>query len=354
MSSDRAFRTLVFLIRVELVLWLLASNPLLPFSLLFGLLFAPWEPFGLQLFAAQMAVFFFLGVLFEQIRGWWFFPKGELVPEELVADLDSSLQGQGSKNFRSNRVRIVKTDLSLGAHVRGVIRPQIYLSGGLLIGLLDGANSARAIVAHELAHIQNQDRWVPGILALTLVSVTFNVLAPLLAQLGGPPRAILSSVGYGYLIANAVVLLMMASFILHRREYAADLVAATMIGSRRKYLDFLNSLAVDDPRGSSDSPLTPGYLPPSERRTFTHPSLNERKSAIAGNRLVIGPSRVLTLYWLFMVLASVLRTFEGDGLVDRLSAASTLPICLVGLFIELIRWRIVRRKPFQTVAQSIT
>ncbi|MBY3182757.1 M48 family metalloprotease [Rhizobium laguerreae] len=391
------WRTLILFTRMELFLWLCASVPylflmivIIPHALVYS---GDFVSFPIIFVSGTIAFVFACGFAFETLRGRLLFPKAVAVPPELKSSVDEILSGflrPVGFRFRSGRVRVIMTDLSIGAHVRGVIRPRIYVSGALLINLLEGNNAARAILAHELAHIYNHDRWLPGIVTVAFISIGLNLTEfafgriPFLSDNVIPTlfgEHVALSTKRLFLATNAIILTAVCSFMLHRREYAADFVGAMMLRSRQNYADFLQKL-----RGNidvrSDIEKVPLYVmnhyvthakfatdmddeevhvigPTSDCKTFTHPALKARIDAISGKRVAIGPSGVLTAFWLLMLGQYTLtfvpiiqwinqNGFSRETLQDivlssdmLLLASGTGLLAIVGLTVELIRFAIL-------------
>ena len=71
---------------------------------------------------------------------------------------------------KRDKITIVPRDVSLGAHVRGILRQRIVISGGMVPALLKGDERALAILFHEYGHIRNWDKFLPGIVVYSLIN----------------------------------------------------------------------------------------------------------------------------------------------------------------------------------------
>jgi len=152
------------------------------------------------------------------------------------------------------RIRLAPNDLSLGGHLQGVIRQRIVVSAGLTVGLLTNDERSVAILAHEIAHVKHLDKFVPGIIVLSLLNISYCMVK-------------FGKAGVLYAIAVLVI----TRYVTHRREYAADAHAVGLLGSKRMFAKTLLSLSADE-------------------EAFSHPSRDQRVDAIKRNLPILNPS----------------------------------------------------------------
>ena len=138
------------------------------------------------------------------------------------------------------RIRLAPNDLSLGGHLQGVIRQRIVVSAGLTVGLLTNDERSVAILAHEIAHVKHLDKFVPGIIVLSLLNISYCMVK-------------FGKAGVLYAIAVLVI----TRYVTHRREYAADAHAVGLLGSKRMFAKTLLSLSrrrgIFTPKSRSES-----------------------------------------------------------------------------------------------------
>lgn len=236
---------LIVCANVELILLILTMFPEIALgiaSLLIGIREGPYVTLSL------LGGLFALGLVFDAIREAYLFPKGYQVPHEYSTKIRGTLSGYWSnktKDFPIARLRVLFGDLSVGAHVSGLIIPKIAISGGLFLGLLTNNWASKAIVAHEIGHVRNGDRWLFGVIAAVFglsAMQAFDLLLPSVfdrTQIAISLRGISESESRSFLngisggdpypgiirwISIATHLFILRC-ILHWREYAADAVA---------------------------------------------------------------------------------------------------------------------------------
>ena len=277
----------------EMVLWPILMIPSAGVLLIF-------TPIVLLAMLALILIAWPVDCLFSLIR-----PQSTNLPEQSIKRIDAlliDLQARGAIKWNSRRLRVVKSDLQLGAHVRGVIRPSIVISGGMLMGLMRKDSHALGVLAHELAHVAHWDRLYLGVLGLW----TLNAAAPFLW--GGE-----SSVGEKISVAfiSSLIPLGICMIISERREFAADLSAGLVAGFR-PYTEVLIQAQGKHGKRSSG---------------FFHPSLKERIEEISTIRPRISclSPGLTTLY-----ILSGLAAYTSVGL-----AGVVIPIA--GIALEISR-----------------
>ncbi|WP_431016392.1 M48 family metalloprotease [Bradyrhizobium pachyrhizi] len=302
------------------------------------------------------AIIFCAGLLFDVIRDRTSLPKTIALPDEAKDALPGFADGSV---INPNRVRVVMGDLSVGARVSGLIRPKVVISGGLLYGLMTGYEPSRAIFGHEVGHIRNGDRWLFGLIAVALTLACIQILDLLFpvflegthfgdslrgvpgdwetAQEFGLSRGYPSFVRWLSILVHLIIL----SFILHWREYAADAVGASLLGSRVGYCRFLMSL-----KKAGGEPVGPGHT---RAGAFFHPSIEERTRKLGGTRSALGTNTGLIIVWSILLLAGV-GLISLLGSIDPLSAFAMPSLRMVsmsyvgfaGLVIELVKFGAIR------------
>lgn len=161
-----------------------------------------------------------------------FYKKSSHIDENtqniILSRLDSERGSIDVKRIKS--LKSVLSDVSFGAHVRGVLRPCLTISGGMLIGLLRGETKAKCIFFHEYSHILNLDRLLP----LLIGWIIYDVLA------GVPMFSLVFSVEYGLvdsmiLVTKYSVLIFFVYAISQSREYYADALSLSYYPKLSEY-----------------------------------------------------------------------------------------------------------------------
>jgi hypothetical protein len=213
-----------------------------------------------------------LGVVFDRFRGLKG-PHAVELPAQTRAQLCSEVNascGRRFDRFLSSRLTVVPSDLSLGAHVRGVFSQWIVISGGMLAGLLSRDARAVCIIAHEVGHIRNLDKLLPGVLLLMLLSMV----------------SALAFYRNLYALIVIVTLYALTSHFCRRREFAADAFAISALGSSNAFLDTMSG--------------TKEY-----NRTFFHPSKSERVVAVERDLPILKFSPFWCVTWLAVIMVAI-------------------------------------------------
>lgn len=231
--------------------WLLFLNAMFPYqvSIPFLLLFSPYSSLALpEVFFSILRfvlIFLFLitiGFIFDTIRGL-FIAKGKLIDEGTFNALSKALSDYipTSDILLLKNLHTVKSDLSLGAQVRGIIRPRIVISGGLLVGLLRKEPLALSVLIHEIAHIRHFDRFLPALIALSMFEFigrqAILILDYLTIDAEKPPIGLLILIPIYQIIVFSITI----SFISKYREFYADAKSIQSFKNITPYLALLDS-----------------------------------------------------------------------------------------------------------------
>lgn len=323
------------LARFEIVVWFLLMLPIAasfagatPFFLIAGRHHpANILPLGIAALLGTpllvIAVLFFGGVVLDAVLSI-FRAKTAKVPKRFAPNIDlllDSLADRGLPRLRTWRLRLVANDLSVSAHVRGVITPVVVLSAGAMVGLMRREDSSVAILAHEIAHIRHWDRLFIGLLCAAL----FNLLLPVYVFTMGDwmDRAQSSWNPLTHLV-NLCLQLAIFSYFSRRREYEADFAAAVAVGVPG-YQRFL---------GRSSSSTGSGEH---AGKGYFHPSIHERIFALNYGEKVRRPG----MFMLFFIAVGIGITFLGTmGMIDEMRASGWLGVTLYAVVMEMLRLRI--------------
>jgi Zn-dependent protease with chaperone function len=170
-------------------------------------------------------------------------PPLKTISEPILKRVREVLDADGlaRSSLSPERFEFNGTDLAMGAHVKGVIRPHLVISGGLLVGLIRRDARANAIVCHEIAHIEHYDRLLPGIIGLTAIEI---VGAPIIAvvrqtkvnHLQNSELLTLLAIVFAYkLLVSGGIL----SILSRRRELYADARALALTKDHETYIEIL-------------------------------------------------------------------------------------------------------------------
>jgi Zn-dependent protease with chaperone function len=341
-SKTGALWVLIFCTNLELILLVLCMFPDVTLAFVYVALSGSIAVGG---GAVGFFVFFFVvGLLFSYFRDVSSLPKAEAIPMEFRAEVDHSLHGlwRDGRSFPMDRVIVVPADLSVGARVSGLVKPIVVISGGLLYGLTQHDPLSRAVVAHEIGHIRNGDRWIFGLIVVTVGLSAISLLSPI--QIFSWPDLLehsSKSTQSWFLYLSAAFKLVLLSAIIHWREYAADAVGARLIGSKVEYLKLLYLLYQQEPDKSGSG---------SRHGAAFHPTIGQRIRQLAQRRSAIGPRVGLTVLWISLLCLSIV-TCTGVGGGDfghqDLAISSLALVCLTGLLAEAVKaWAFERDKAF--------
>lgn len=234
------FRFLIYTFPVQLVepfIFLFSPYPALSVSALF---------IGVVQYFGIMLLYILCSILVDFFRGIDGIPVAP-VPSQIADKLTESLRVQGLLHpaLKVSRIRCNVSDITMGAHIRGVIWPSVVISGGLMVGLLRKDKRAAGILCHEIAHIEHYDRLLPGVIGLTLIEI-FGSLSKFLTgdaivDLG--PGVFWASF-FAIIAYKAIVLGGALSCISRYREFYADARAMYLSKDPEAYVSVLESALI--------------------------------------------------------------------------------------------------------------
>lgn len=259
------------------------------------------------------------------------------VPSRVVQKLDEALVNMGflrGAKVRSSQIRVVMRDLSIGAQIRGILRPRIIISGGMLVALTAKAPIAGAILAHELAHVKNYDRLFTGVILVFGFEILLSVFVPL--------RSDLEFYLFVYIAAHIYVMFWLLGYLSRRREYFADALAFVLVDSPAVYIAALTSAGSSARHGSS----------------FFHPELRDRVVGLCEKSPVLYPRLAVILFWVLCINASSapwISVSGFDGAADWFEDLKVLNIVIlgkIGLILEASKILMfsMRRSPINYLA----
>jgi Zn-dependent protease with chaperone function len=333
-------RTLVICANAELILLILALFYDVPTGIAAGMV---GNRNGVLVVGVYVGALFVLGMAFDTLREAYLFPRGYKIPDKYYPEIRAALRNYWSdktKDFPITRLRVLFSDLSVGAHVSGLVFPKIAISGGLFFGLLTNDWRSKAILAHEIGHIRNGDRWLFGVMVAVFGLSGLQAFDLLFMSAREAPSHLIN-ISEGDKLPNSVRWAAIATHliilvgILHWREYAADAVAVLITKSKYKYVDLLRSL--EEPHvGNSKEPL-------SHSGSFFHPSIESRQKNLRTASMGLGPSTILERLWKAFVIVPPSLFFLAlvfSGINDAAAFVIFLPLVLIGfigLFVERIK-----------------
>lgn len=217
-------------------------------------------------------IYFISGCTVSYIIDKWRCWSSKAVPQALPYEKRRQLNQVLTEIFkdgcgiRAESILWCPQDLLMGAHVRGIIQPQIVVSGGLFLGILRKNPRAIGILAHEIAHIEHYDRLLPGLIGMMF----FEIFLGPIYYYWGAARVLDDS----YLFETTLILFIYKFFVFggllclmsRSREIYADASAAQYL-TRDEYVTLLKSM-----RGAEKY-----------QYSFFHPSVSKRiKEAQSG------------------------------------------------------------------------
>jgi Zn-dependent protease with chaperone function len=252
-----------------------------------------------------------------------------IVPFNLEARLAETLTKKFGEEIRhvAQDIRVLPSDLSLGAHVRGFLRPQLVISGGMLVGLLRKTPSANAILGHELAHIQHFDRLFFGIIGLTALEFVGRFVKYSISDMSFDTLNWEDFAGLLVLtIYQIVVFGLLLSRISRYREYYADARAVQLLGGDLvAYRNVLTSGAQHN-----------GLL-----GKFFHPSVAERLRSLDDGYAILRRVHFWKVYWVVAGSVAYLQwKFVENSFVEYYGYCGFV-LAIALLLFELLRpWAI--------------
>lgn len=293
-------------------------------------------PFGAVIFLVESAkpavvvagLFLLFGLVMSSVidrwRIWASRVTGDYLPLDLERNLEKTIiEIYGSPaRFKVERFKWNPSDLLMGAHVRGVLRPVVVISGGLAIGLLRRDSRAVAILSHELAHIEHYDRFLPviaGMAVFELVAAPSLLLSSQSQALGGAWSSLGAAGGlflYRILLSGGLLWFMSRS-----REFYADACAVQFTHPSEAYISLL-----EQAKGAEK-----------EKISLFHPSLSKRvEEARKGF-----PSLRTRWPWRFYIAAATAVSWfqwhSASDDIDPLYYYSAWWVGVIILLIELLR-----------------
>lgn len=308
-----AVRVLRVYSRIELPMLFFAAIPsLLP------MIFAPFlrlkfEAFMFSIGGITAGLVFLLGcsAFFEFIRSLLSI-KTEAIPERIRKNLDRTLANfelRTGLRLASERIRVIPKDLSVGAHVRGVFRPNVIISGGALVGLMRGDPTAKTMLAHEIGHIQHFDKFYLGLIFIVILELLLS--------------AYQAFEGW-WSVTHFALLTAMLRHISRRREFAADAHALLTVGTWAGFKKLLYS--------------PPGYV--ATGRSFFHPRFISRRKALHGFR-IMHPSVFWCVVWIGYILYGLqggpYQSYRMDSFYEAF-APSMVILGIFGFLIEMSKF----------------
>lgn len=256
--------------------------------------------------------------------------KPEALGAEPLARMVKAIElaGVSIEERTLRRIRVLKSDLSMGAHVHGVLRPHVVISGGMLVGILRQDGRALAILAHEVAHLQHFDQLLPGMIGLAGFEIIGRIYG-LVSQdageglTGGALAAFLSMA-----IAMMGMMVIVVSRISVYREFYADAKGVALTGNFLAYAEVLRQISGRESKSSG----------------FFHPSPDTRLAQLQEGYPLLRKAKFWKLYWIAVFLTSwfqwwmarLLDSENGGGHTAQYAGGGAL-IALACLCFEFTR-----------------
>lgn len=216
--------------------------------------------------------------------------KPETLGAELLAKLLKAVELAGAliDERTLQGIRVVKNDLTMGAHVHGVLRPHVVISGGMLVGLLRKDTRAVAILAHETAHIQHFDQLLPGIIGLAAFEIASRAFKLFTEN---PGDGLNSGASAGFLFVVLAMMAMMV-FVVSRmsiyREFYADAKGVALTGNVAAYTEVLRQISGRESKSGG----------------FFHPSPTKRMEQLQKGYPLLRKATFWKLYWTAVFVTS--------------------------------------------------
>jgi len=336
MGSSKGYALLA---RVDWLMLLAIAFPMqfyAPISLLFS---DHSNLFWMQLITSTAEAIFLggfliiVGVVVDKIRVT-LSPPTILMEGGTCKAIETTLANRGINvaQYFIRRMHVIKGDLTLGAHVRGILKPYIVISGGMLVGLRRGDQRAISILCHELAHISHHDRLLPmymGLAVIEGIGTTYKVVIGILAaELGSTSVWLTVTLLAVYKI---VILSLQVSMISKYREFYADARASKICSQNNAYLELLSH--------SEGREL--------HRFSFFHPSLAKRITELEGGFPIVKKAWFWRVFLTLHVIVSWTIWVEMNVLSDELPfeayyAQASIFVALACLGITFFRGLLLR------------
>jgi hypothetical protein len=281
--------------------------------------------FGLSIFLVIV-----LAVVTDHCRGY-FAPVSRRLDENMFNSLQASLNEQmlHPPGLTLRRLEFVPNDFSIGAHVRGVLRPRVVISAGMLVGLVSKNPYANAILSHEIGHIRHFDRFLPGLIGLVVLEIFGHFF-----KASSEATYDISLDGHSADMVFPLVVVLYKILVLggllaifsRYREFYADAQALLLTNFPGKYVEMLQSAAFGKDTHAS----------------LFHPSVRRRaQEALCGYR-VLRKMRAWRCYLFIAALASLFQYLALDeGFVVQY-ALGTFIMFSGALVFEIFRRMLIR------------
>lgn len=285
--------------------------------------------FSLLELAAVCLIVIGLAVVVDRFRTYRSARPEALRPEAVARVVKAIAQaGVSIDEGTLARIRVLKNDLSIGAHVHGVIRAHVVISGGMLVGILRQDSRALAVLAHEVAHLQHFDQMLPGMVGLSgfeIAARTFNLMTQ-------HPSEGLSSTGATAFFVVAMGMMAMMVLVISRlsvyREFYADAKGVALTGNVAAYTEVLRQISGRESASGG----------------FFHPSPTKRLDQLQQDYPLLRKATFWKFYWAAVLVTSwfqwwMARLFDpenGGGHTAQYAGGGAL-VAIACLCFELTR-----------------
>ena len=154
--------------------------------------------------------------------------------------------GPALAGLRDDQLLLQPNDMTIGAHVSGIIRQRIVVSAGLLVSLMKGDGDGPAIIAHERAHIRQWDLFMVGFIGIGIVDVILNPLITLYYEFIRGPIVPMSFLYLLLATTHAFLIIGILSWLSRNREYYADAAAIRVLGNVEQYKALLSRRSISE------------------------------------------------------------------------------------------------------------
>lgn len=154
--------------------------------------------------------------------------------------------GSALAGLRDDQLLLQPNDMTIGAHVSGIIRQRIVVSAGLLVSLMKGDGDGPAIIAHERAHIRQWDLFMIGFIGIAILDVALNPIAIIYYEFILGPIAPMSFLYLLLATAHALLIIGILSWLSRNREYYADAAAIRVLGDVEQYVALLSRRGISE------------------------------------------------------------------------------------------------------------
>jgi hypothetical protein len=262
----------------------------------------------------------FLAWCVDRVRGWQG-PNTSGIGGRLANHLENIIRETEIplSSALIKRTRVVESDFAVGAHVRGVFRPYIVMSMGMVVAISNRDRRAFLVLSHEYAHIKHWDLFLSGFMGLVVFQVFGELLGfvknlTFLNDLDFLFKLAAFAVTKGFIWGTTI------AFVSRYREFYADAKAISVFGTKNEYLNLFQ-------KGQGTDFNT----------SFFHPSLDKRLSQLSDGFDIIKNVRFWKIYWpLFMVsMCLIANTYINATNVNNIE------YCYYGFYVGGAMWIIV-------------